>query len=111
MQPPPLKPQTGTVRLKSGRVSRGTKIVTDTKEVRRMNDETAYSVQRGFTAWVASVYTFVLLMLGSSSLLVAILGKPANMMLMVQVVILVVMMLPNLLLSSLVWEKVYGHKV
>lgn len=76
-----------------------------------MNDETAYSVQRGFTAWVAAIYTFVLLMMGSASLLVTVLGKPTNMMLMVQVTILVAMLIPNLILSSLIWSKVYGNKV
>lgn len=111
MQPATSNPQTGTVRLKSGRVSRGTKIVTETKEARRMNDETAYGFQRGFTAWVAAIYTFILLMMGSASLLVTIMGKPTHMALMVQVAILIAMLIPNLILSSLIWSKVYGNKV
>ena len=76
-----------------------------------MNDESIYGFQRGFTAWIAATYTFVLLMLGSASLLVTILGKPTDLMLMVQVTILVAMLIPNLLLSSLIWTKVYGNKV
>ncbi len=76
-----------------------------------MNDESTYGVQRGFTAWIAAIYTFVLLTLGSTSLLVTIMGRPNDMMLMLQVGILIMMLVPNLLLSSLVWTKVYGHKV
>lgn len=113
MPPATPKRQTGTIRVKSGRASRvyTTLELENPKEARRMNDEHTYAAQRGFTAWVAAVYTFVLMMLGSASLLVTILGKPTNMMLMVQVAILIAMLIPNLILSSLIWSKVYGNKV
>ncbi len=76
-----------------------------------MADESAYRVQRGFTAWIAAVYTFIMLAMGNASLLVTVLGKPTNSMLMIQVLILVALLIPNLILSSLVWTKVYGNKV
>lgn len=76
-----------------------------------MNDESAYSVQRGFTAWIAAAYTFIMILLGNASMLVTLMGRPTNMMLMVQVTILVALLIPNIILSSLVWTKVYGNKV
>ena len=76
-----------------------------------MSDESTYSIQRGFTAWVAAIYAFFTMLFGSASILVTILGRPTDMMLMAQASIMIMLLIPNFLLSSLIWSKVYGDKV
>ena len=76
-----------------------------------MSDESAYSVQRGFTAWIAAIYAFFTMLFGTASILVTILGRPNDAMLMLQAAILIALLIPNFILSSLIWTKVYGNQV
>lgn len=80
---------------------------TDRSQV-QINENRLFRVQRGFTAWIAATYAFVLMTLGSASLVVTVFGKFD---IFVLTTLTMCLILPNFILSSLIWSKVYGHKV
>lgn len=74
----------------------------------RMSDQT-YSAQRGFTAWIAAIYAFFMMLFGTTDLMIMIMGHPEGAtMQLLQASITILLLFPNLFLSTLIWSKVYG---
>lgn len=72
----------------------------------RMSDQT-YSAQRGFTAWIAAIYAFFMMLFGTTDLMI--MGHPEGAtMQLLQASITILLLFPNLFLSTLIWSKVYG---
>lgn len=76
-----------------------------------VDDESVFSTQRGFTAWIAAIYAFLMLTIGSTNVVGSLVGQEYPSWIFVKTFISVLLLVPNILLSSLVWTKVYGHKV
>lgn len=91
--------------MKSGRASRTT--VPYTSE-----DAPDFRGQRAFTAWIAAIYTFMVLLLGSVFLCSMIFAPVSGIQALAVTGIVLAMLIPNTYLTSLVWDKVYnGHQV
>ena len=71
-----------------------------------------YKSQRAFTAWVVAAYTFAMLSIGSTTLVFKVLGgNPDPLMFMTAVLASLIGIIFGLLISGIVWSRVFGHEV
>ena len=76
------------------------------------DDESIYRFQRGFTAWIVAIYTFVMTTLGSIAAVSLVTGQAETWEgAFARGTVVMALLIPTIWISSIVWTKVYGHKV